>query len=73
MKTHKLFLFLTLLLGFRNLSYAGVDNESFISKNEIALENSSELTDKQLSELEFKITENIQINPYSTYDFYSSG
>ena len=70
MKTHKLFLFFTLLLGFQNLSYAEIDNESFISTNEVALENSAELTDKQLSELEFKITENIQINPYSNYDFY---
>ncbi len=70
MKTHKTFLFFTLLLGFQNFSYAEIDNKSSISINEVALENSTELTDKQLSELEFKITENIQINPYSIYDFY---
>ena len=63
----KLLTFLTLSTGFSMIAYASPKN---ITPLEETILSSADLNEIELSELEFKVTENIQINPNSNFDFY---
>ena len=41
-----------------------------VSDHEIRLSHTESMSDQEISDLEFKVTANIQIDPYSTFDYY---